>query len=123
MAEVQASNISCGVDQLFDLDKEPKDTLVCLGDNIFEDGGKIAFVAWSDIWGKNKRGSKLYHYIRKQFPKSQVVRTKKGKNPNNGNQICVYIWKIPRNFKKWYSSHSPEESNGEWGSNNYYPTN
>ena len=62
---------------------------------------KLAFIQWSDVWGRNKNGNRLYHYIRKQFPRSSIQRTKPVRNPNSGNKICVYTWQVPRDFKKW----------------------
>jgi len=97
------TDMSCGVQQMTDITHEsPKENLLSLGDQMYNQGLICAFVQWSDVWGRNKGGNKLYHYIRRHFPKSSIQRTKTAKNPNSRNRICVYIWKVPRNFKSWW---------------------
>lgn len=109
MAYIDDSGISCGVIELSGLDNDPVRCLESLGDDLYLDNyHKGAFVVWSDIFGKNMPGNKLYHYVRKTFPKSNLSRTKEARNPNSGNKICVYVWKIPRNFKTWWKENAQE---------------
>lgn len=104
MSIVEGSNVSCGVRTLHDLWGDPYNHIINLGRDIFVDNEdySAAFVIWSDVWGRDTNGNSLYRFIKKTFPNSEVLRTKKKVNPNSGNQICVYIWRFPRNFRKWY---------------------
>lgn len=90
--------MSCGVRNMSGLTDDPRQLLLSLDSELFDD---TAFVQWSDVWGRYENGNKLYHYVRKQFPRSSIIRTKPARNPNSGNRICVYTWKIPKNFSKW----------------------
>lgn len=105
---LSGTEMSCGVMQMEGVNSAPKGILLDLGNEIYNEYMKCAFVQWSDVWGRNKGGNKLYHYIRRNFPKSQLQRTKTAINPNTRNKICVYIWKIPRNFKKWWVKNQPK---------------
>lgn len=100
---INESDISCGVSQLSEISSISINNLSDLGNAMYNEAdGNCAFIIWSDIWGKNKPGNRLYHYIKKEFPKSHVQRTAKAVNPNSKNTICVYTWKIPREFKRWW---------------------
>lgn len=117
------SGISCGVSELTGLTNDPKQMLIDIGKEFYMEDSSFAFLTWSDVWGRNKRGNKLYHYIRRQFPNSNVIRTKKARNPSSGNQICVYVWKIPRGFKKWFNSYEVAEedkTNGYYDGRNHH---
>jgi hypothetical protein len=70
---------------------------------MFVDGWKPAFVVWSDIAGINRGGNKLFSFLEKTFPDSEVLKTKPARNPNSPNQICLYSWQVPRDeFKTWW---------------------
>ncbi len=102
------SYISCGVRQLHGLHASPKANVKYLAQHISAKGTHraCAIVVWSDRWGWKNSGNKLYHYIKKTFPNSDVQRTEAVKNPNypnSGHKICVYTWVIPSNLAKWYA--------------------
>ena len=103
---LEDTSMSCGVRQIDGLLNKPKDNLMQIAKALYVHRESAAFIQWSDVWGRNKKGNRLYHYIKRNFPKSSVQRTKTAKNPNSGNTICVYTWKVPRNLKKWYTKAS-----------------
>lgn len=114
MPSVEGCDISCGVAQLFNLTNKPLESVIAIGDTIYGDECKYAFVTWSDVWtkGGRSRGSRLYRFIRKTFPSSSVVRTRTARNPNSGNEICVYVWKVPK-FRNWWLNNSCFEPDSE----------
>lgn len=99
------TEMSCGVVEIVGLRHDPKDTLFEFG----TESPGCAFVQWSDVWGRYKKGNRLYHYIRKTFPRSFIQRTKPAKNPNSHNRICIYTWRIPKNFHSWYKKNMPDD--------------
>ena len=101
---LEGTSMSCGVQQIDGLFNKPKNNLERIAKKMFGTpyAEGVAFVQWSDVFGRNEKGNRLYHYIKRKFPKSSIQRTKTAKNPNSGNRICIYTWKIPRNFKTWY---------------------
>lgn len=107
MASLTYSSISCGVNQLYGVSRgSPENILRDMSQYMYGPyhSRKFAFVTWSDVWRPKTGGggNKLYNYIRKHFPGSHIYRSRKSVNPNSGNKICVYYWKIPRKrFKKW----------------------
>ena len=101
--------ISCGIQQFEGLSSSPRENLQTIGRQIYKQSRPCAFVIWSDVWGRNQRGNKLYHYIRKIFPRHSIQRTTKAKNPSSGNQICVYTWKVPKRFEKWWKKEFPND--------------
>jgi len=121
------TDMSCGVQQMSGLVRKPIDNLLAAADQIYDEDAQCAFLMWSDVWGRNKNGNRLYHYIRRNFPKSNLQRTATAKNPNSQNIICVYTWKIPRGFKKWWREHRNEDNihgsyqNDDWYYQNYAP--
>jgi hypothetical protein len=91
---------SCGCASLVDIHHKPKENVYQIAKQ--NEDWEAAFVVWSDVLSRDSNGNKLYHYIRRHFPKSSVTRTKKAKNPNSGNQIAVYVWRLPRKkLKSW----------------------
>ena len=118
---VTQSNISCGVRQLYSLHADPDDNLADLGHYLYDTDNvwnNAAFIVWSDRWGRNRSGNKLYHRIKKLFPKSHIQRTRKAYNPSSGHNICVYTWQLPKGFKRWwgknYETIVPETYVGEY---------
>lgn len=100
---LEGTGISCGVMQMEGISYGTSNSiLIQLGEEMYLQGMNCAFVTWSDRWGRNRGGNKLYHFIRRRFPKSNLQRTKAARNPNSGNKICLYIWQIPRGFKTWW---------------------
>lgn len=102
MPYIDGTEMSCGVDQLHNLSSSPKENLLSVGKSLYYYDERAAFITWSDVWGKNRRGNKLYRYVKRNFPKSKVIKTTTATNPNTKNKIVVFVWKIPRNFKKWW---------------------
>lgn len=102
--------MSCGAVELESLDDNPEDSLLDLGACSYEENdAPFAYAIWSDVFGRYRRGNKLYHYIRKNFKRSEIVRTKSARNPNSGNTIAVYVWRIPnKRFKKWWQEKKPD---------------
>jgi len=123
------TDMSCGIQQMSGLTNEPIDNLIAAGNQMYDEDAACAFLMWSDVWGRYKKGNRLYHYIRRTFPKSSIQRTSTAKNPHSHNIICVYTWKIPRGFKKWWKENRPDSgayshtdySNDNWYYQNYAP--
>lgn len=94
---LEETGMSCGVRNINGLSPIPEKTLL----DVYSKEESFAFLQWSDVWGRYENGNKLYHFIRKHFPRSSVQRTKPLKNPNSTNKICIYTWRVPKNFKNW----------------------
>lgn len=94
---LEETGMSCGVRNINGLWDNPEEILI----HIYIEDHSFTFLQWSDVWGRYENGNKLYHFIRKNFPRSSIQRTKPGKNPNSKNKICIYTWQVPKNFKSW----------------------
>jgi hypothetical protein len=113
--EIYETNMSCGVVQIDGLLSNPKDNLIKMSNYFYQDNYyRFAYIQWSDVWGRNKSGNKLYHYINKLFP-GTVTRTKPVRNPNSSNTICIYTFRIPeRKLKSWWKENCPNSYEKYW---------
>lgn len=107
---LSCSDISCGVSQFSGLHPKPKVNLKYMVNQITNANRRCAFIIWSDRYGWKNNGNKLYHYIAKIFPSTNIQKTEATNNPqypNSPHRICVYTWEIPKeleSLRKWYAA-------------------
>lgn len=103
MSLLDDTQISCGIDQLWDLCSDPEVTLET-GFDYVEPLDLPAMIIFSDTVSSG-RGAKLAEYIVAQGLGS-VLASKICLNPNSGNRIRMWIWHVNRaKTKKWIKAH------------------
>lgn len=95
--DLEASSISCGVDQLFGLEHSPKTIVQDLAQEIVDhqewyEDRPPAFLVFSDAVNF-KNGRKLASYIKKNNL-GALYGTQPKTNNNSGNKIQVWTWSV-----------------------------
>lgn len=104
---IDETYISCGVDQLFDLQHLTKRNIKSEMVNIIQDYidpyenealKSPAFLIFSDV--VNRKGEFLYNYIKKN-DLGNIVKSASAINQNSKNRIVVYLWRVNwKNLKR-----------------------
>lgn len=96
MPNVNGSDISCGVSQLYNLSTDPKVNVLEVVASDFE-----RFVLFSD-WGRKSPGETLAKYIRSnKWAGTIQAETPFRRNRNSGHMIKVWIWEPNPNMRRW----------------------
>ncbi len=118
--EIEDSEISCGVSQLFSLNNEPVATISDIAEYVFTpdelDGApNFTFLIFSDCDKKDglSNGQKLAQYIRDKRLGS-IVASRARINPNTENKIRVWIWGVSfKALEKFYKIDREEINENE----------
>lgn len=104
------SNLSCGILELTRLTRSPKADLL---QALHSRQGESELPIW--IWSNTNQ--RLYDYIKKTFGESGLTMSKWARNPNTGNKICVFTWRVNRRkLRAWYKANKPKERpTNYWG--------
>lgn len=110
MSELDSSQISCGISELFDLENSPSSTLTHAFTMSYWPYGSpeekeiigldFAFVIFSDTVQRGY-GSKLAAFI-KSHKLGTIIPSQIKTNPNTKNKIRMWIWQInPTALERW----------------------
>lgn len=104
---IYGSNASCGMLELSNITVDSERVLYQLASRLYHHsrGNPAAFVLWSGTldggWGLFKFIEKLYL---EKTGDNGLTTIGPAENPVTGNQILVFVWKIPHEeFKVWYT--------------------
>lgn len=107
------SHISCGVKQLCDLWKSPKDILLDNFGDVEVTIENLCMIIFSDRVRKTTRwgGSGLAKFIIKNRL-GTVKSSPSKKNPNSNHEIQTWIWNVnQKNLSEWITTHAKTQQN------------